>query len=55
MNTQLAGSVDKIGSNNISLPQINIDDKRKILNQLGLKNINKMKNVHTLMGKIAPN
>ena len=51
VNTDLAGSL----KNDDSLPAIGVDDKRKILNQLGLKNINKIKNVNALMGKIGPN
>ena len=35
------------------MPTIAVDDKRKILNELGLKNINKIKNVNALMGQIG--
>ena len=35
-----------------TLPNIGIDDKRKILNKLGLKNINKIKNINHLMRKV---
>lgn len=35
-----------------SLPQIEIQDKRKMLNQMGLKKINKIRNVQSLMKKI---
>ena len=36
-----------------SLPSIDVENKRKILNELGLKNINKIKNVNALMNKIG--
>ena len=51
----MVGSVEKNSNGKCvdsAMPAINLEDKRKILNQLGLKNINKMKNVHALMGKI---
>ena len=34
------------------LPAINDRDKRKILNELGLRGINKIRNVHNLMSKL---
>ena len=34
------------------LPSINDRDKRKILNELGLRGINKIRNVHNLMSKL---
>ena len=34
------------------LPGISIDEKRKILNQLGLRGLNKIKNVQAIMKKM---
>ena len=51
--TDLRNGMRQQQDSHSQLPQIGLDDKRKILNELGLKNINKIKNVNALMKQIG--